>query len=200
MLQVLESCNITPSRTSLITHTYVANKMEKGIQATVFIHPPKDPKFAYVLANSVYLNVCNENTPFEEFEYSCPNAVVLTIPMYITLLQFFRSNWPKIKSNLDIQFSKIRKQALPIELDPYIHFSLAATCCYEMSIGDARLYFRKTTDDDDLPNLFSLERQGKCVCLNADTMQKLAEASVQTLVNTLYKAGYEDQTVQSEHE
>jgi len=198
MLQVVESCDISPSRSSLITHSFVANKTEKGVQATLFISPPQDPNFASVQSNSVYLATCNENEAFDEFKYSSQNAVVLTIPMYITLLQFFRSNWPKIKENLEIQFSKIRKQAVPIQLDPHIHFSLAARCCYEMMIEDAFLQFKKTTDDD-LANMFCLERHGKSVWLNADTMQKLAESSVQTLVNTLYKAGYKDEDIQSEH-
>jgi hypothetical protein len=201
MLQVVESCNVSPSRSSLITHTYMSTNTEKGIQATIFIQPPKNPNYKYVQPNSVYLTTCKENQPFDEFIYSSQEAVVLTIPMYITLLQFFRAKWPEMKKNVDIQFTKLRNETLPIRLDPYIHFSLEALCHYEMAIEDAFLDFKKSTDDDDAKaNVFYLERNGKAVWLNADTMQKFAEASVESLVNTLYKAGYVDPVSQSEHE
>ena len=199
MLQVVESCKMSPSRSSLITHSYVATKTEKGIQATLLIDPPQDPNYEFIQAKSVYLVTCKENQAFEEFIYSYQHAVVLTIPMYITVLQFFRANWPRMKENIEMQFSKIQNQPFPIELDPHIHFSLAATCSYEMALEDAVLGFEKCSDDSS-PYNFYLKRQDKVVWLNADTMQKLAESSVQTLVNTLYKAGYEDPTSQSEHE
>jgi hypothetical protein len=201
MLQVVESCNVSPSRSSLLTHSYMSTNTEKGIQATIFIQPPKDPSFEFVQPNSVYLTTCKENEPFDEFIYSSQEAVVLTIPMYITLLQFFRANWPAMKEKVKIQFNKIRNQTFPIQLDPYIHFSLAAMCHYEMAIEDAFLDFKKSTDDDDTSaNEFCLERNSKTVWLNADTMQKFAEASVESLVNTLYKAGYVDPVSQFEHE
>ena len=83
-------------------------------------------------------------------------------------------------------------------MDPYIHFSLAATCHYKMMIEDAVLDFKKTSDSE-LCNLFHLSRQNKWIWINADTMRTLAEASVETLVNTLYKAGYEDTHGHSDH-
>jgi hypothetical protein len=199
MLQIVESCTMSPSRSSLITHSYVATQTEKGIQANIFIETPQDPNYSFVSSKSVYLVTCQENQAFTEFLKSHPNAVILTIPMYITVLQFFRVNWPNMKNNVEIQFSKIRKNPSPIELDPHIHFSLSAICSYEMALEDAVLGFQKTSDDFS-PTIFYLTRNGQSVLLNADTMQKLAEATTQTLVNTLYKAGYVDSTSQSEHE
>jgi hypothetical protein len=199
MLHVAESCKMSPCRSSLITHSYLATKTEKGIQATLFIEPPQDPNYSFVPAKSVYLVTCQENQAFSDFFQTYQNAVLLTIPMYITVLQFFRSNWPQMKQNVEIQFLKIRNSPFPIELDPHIHFSLSATCSYEMALEDAVLGFEKTSDDYS-PITFYLSRHGQSVWLNADTMQKLAEASAQTLVNTLYKAGYQDSTSQSEHE
>ena len=199
MLKVAESCNISPTRSSLITHAIVATKKHKGIQATIFIAPPKKPEFAAIQSNSVYLLSCNENEAFEEFLHASEKAVILTIPIYIAMLQFFRAKWPPMKENIEIQFAKIRKPDHPIELDPYIQFSLAATCSYEMAIEDALIGFQKCSDDSS-PIMFYVNRNGKSVWLNADTMNKLADASVQTLVNTLYKAGYKDCNIQSEHD
>ena len=199
MLQVVESCTMSPSRSSLITHSYVATKTEKGIEASIFIETPQDPKYSFVQSKSVYLNTCQENQAFTEFLQSYTTAVILTIPMYITVLQFFRVNWPKMKETVEMQFSRIRKNPAPIELHPNIHFSLSATCTYEMALEDAQLGFQKTSDDSS-PTQFYLTRYGQSVWFNADTMQTLAESTTQTLVDTLYKAGYEDVTSQSEHE
>jgi hypothetical protein len=190
---------MSPTRSSLITHSILSTNKEPGIEATIFLEPPKDPAFKMIQPNSVYLTTCKENQAFDEFIYSSQQAVVLTIPMYITLLQFFRAQWPDMKQKMEIEFSKICKQTAPIQLDPHIHFSLAATCHYKMMIEDAFLDFKKSSDSE-LPNRFHLLRENKWVWLNADTMQKLAEASVQTLVNTLYKAGYEDTNIHSDHE
>ncbi len=46
-----------------------------------------------------------------------------------------------------------------------------------------------------MENEFEIKRNGKSVFLNADTMHKLAEASIETLVDILYKAGYTDPSV-----
>ena len=119
MLQVLQNVHVSPTRSSLITHSYVATKVEKGIQATLFIKAPKDPNFAAVQSNSVYLTTCNENHSFDDFFYSYQHAVVLTIPMYIRLLQFFRATWPKIKQHVENEFTKIGEH-LPIQVDPHI--------------------------------------------------------------------------------
>ena len=199
MLQVVESCTLSPTRSSLITHSVVSTSKEPGIQATIVLEPPKDPNLKMIQPNSVYLTTCKENEAFDEFIYSSQEAVVLTIPMYITLLQFFRATWPDVKKKMEIEFSKICKQTAPIQLNPHIHFSLAATCHYKMMIEDAFLDFKKTSESE-VSNTFLLSRQNKWIWLNADTMHNLAEASVQTLVNTLYKAGYEDTQGHSDHE
>jgi hypothetical protein len=172
----------------------MASENEKGIQATIFIDPPADESFREAKPNTTYLISCNQNDSFEDFVTSYQNAVDLTIPMYITILQFFRSNWPKMKENVQFQFDQICKEAIPIQLDPHIHFTCAAKCNYEMTMEDASMFFIKNSEDN-VENEFEIKRNGKSVFLNADTMHKLAEASIETLVDILYKAGYTDPSV-----
>jgi hypothetical protein len=59
---------------------------------------------------------------------------------------------------------------------------------------DASMFFIKNSEDN-VENEFEIKRNGKSVFLNADTMHKLAEASIETLVDILYKAGYTDPSV-----
>jgi len=66
-------------------------------------------------------------------------------------------------------------------------------------IEDAQLIFERSTEEPDLPNQFLLERNGRTVLLDADTMHSFAAGTVQDLVDHLYKAGYVDLCSQSDH-
>jgi hypothetical protein len=198
-MQVYQNVHFRPIRTSLISHTYLSSSKERGIQAKIFIETPKDEKYREVQSNSVYLTTCDKNRTFEDFEVASQTAVILTIPLYISILSFFQKNWPEIKKHCLLNFSRIQKEVIPFQITPYIHYTLAAACKYETKIEDAQLIFERSTEEPDLPNQFLLERNGRTVLLDADTMHSFAAGTVQDLVDHLYKAGYVDLCSQSDH-
>ena len=198
-MEVRQSLTLSPTEKSLIRHSLLPTMNEKGLEATIFIEKPNESKYAFVESNSVYVTTCDENKAFDEFIYSSETAVILTIPMYISILTFFKNVWPDIQKNCESNFAKIRSELVPFQVTPYIHFTLSAVCNYEANIEDVSLLFEKRTEDKELPNLFRLHRNGRSIWLNAENMRSLAEVSLQHLVNTLYKAGYVDSDSQSDH-
>ena len=114
--------------------------------------------------------------------------MILSIPMYINLLQFFKVTWPEVKERMEKQFKRIRKRTMPIEVDSHIHFMLEGSVCYECWINDAFLHFKKGSTDFTA-NVFHVQRNNKSVLMNPDVMNELAQ-SADTLVDFLYRAGY----------
>jgi hypothetical protein len=185
-----QAFTVVPLATSQIIHSKLSTFTTDGFQANIFIDKPTPVEYDFVQPNSVYLITAKKNCPFEPFLESHEKAVVISIPMYINLLEFFKSTWPKVKERMEKQFKKIRQGTMPIEVEPHIQFMLEASVCYESWINDAFLYFKKSSADFS-PNTIHLQRDDKSILVNAEVMNELSQ-SAESLVDFLYRAGFID--------
>ena len=186
----MESFTVVPLATSHIVHAKSSTFTTDGVQANIFIEKPSDLDYAFVQPDSVYLVTSKKNCPFAPFLEAQEKAVMVSIPMYINLLQFFKVTWPQVKERMEKQFKKIRQRTLPIEVDPHIHFMLEGSVCYECWINEAFLHFKKSSTDFTA-SVFHVQRDNKSVLINPDVMHELAQ-SAETLVDFLYRAGFND--------
>jgi hypothetical protein len=181
---------VVPLATSQIIHSKLSTFTTEGFQANIFIDKPTPIEYDFVEPNSVYLITAKKNCPFEPFLESHDKAVVISIGMYIHLLEFFKTTWPQIKERMETQFKKIRQGTMPIEVDPHIQFMLDVSVCYECWINDAFLHFKKSSADFS-PNMIHLQRQNKSILIDAEVMHELAQ-SADSLLDFLCRAGFID--------
>lgn len=181
---------VVPLATSQIIHSKLSSFTTEGFQANIFIDKPTPIEYDFVEPNSVYLFTANRNCPFETFLEAHEKALVISIPMYINLLEFFKTTWPLVKERMETQFKKIRQGTMPIEVDPHIQFMLEASVCYECWINDAFLYFKKSSADFS-PNMIHLQKQSKSILIDAEVMNELAQ-SADSLIDFLCRAGFVD--------
>jgi hypothetical protein len=188
----MDAFAIVPSINSHITHSMSSTVTEQGIQANIFIERPEEPDYETIQPYSVHLVIAEKGLMFKKFKTARKEAVVLALPVYIQLLDFFQTTWPAIKAEMEATFRNIRKRNIPCEVASTIHFYLSGTAYYEKWFGDTFLHFKKCSTDFT-QGYFHLQRGGKSLLLNPEVMFALAQ-SKETLVQILYKSGYNDGT------
>jgi hypothetical protein len=184
----MESITLIPSATSHITHSMASTLNEQGIQAHIFISKPLEEEYADVEPMSVYLITAGKSELFLPFHTIKDKALVLSLPVYIALLEYFHQHWPLFKLDLEKKFKLIRRKKNPYQLHASIHFYLSGTAYFERWFQDAFLFFKKCSTDFTT-NMFHLQRASKTLDLDPEVMYALAQ-NYQGLLNILYQAGY----------
>ena len=188
----MEFVALVPSETSHITHSLASTINEQGIQANIFISKPVEEDYTDVEPLSVYLLTVDKGEHFAQFPVCKEKAMVISLPVYINLLEFFYLKWPSMKVDVEKKFKLIRRKKNPYQVDASIHFYLSGTAYFEKWFDDAFLYFKKSSTDFT-PNAFYLQRAGKTLALDPDVMYALA-SNYQALLEMLFQAGYNHPT------
>ena len=110
----MESLTLIPSSTSHITHSMASTLNEQGIQAHIFINRPLEEGYSAVEPLTVYLVAVDKSELFLPFELIKDKAMIISLPVYISLLEFFHSRWPTMKLDLEKKFKLIRRKKTPI--------------------------------------------------------------------------------------
>jgi hypothetical protein len=193
----MDSFTIVPSPTSHIVHSETSRMNEEGIQAHIFIEKPLDSTYESVEPNSVHLTTCIKGGTFEKFKLiKEENKLVMTLPVYLCLLEFFQVTWPTLKIEIEKKFKLIRRKNYPYELHSQIHFYHSGTAYYERWIGDVFLHYKKCSTDFTAGKVH-LRQGGKSLVVNPNVMQTLSNTR-SNLLETLYSAGYNDVNQQVE--
>jgi len=185
----MESLTLIPSSTSHITHSMASTLNEQGIQAHIFINRPLEEGYSAVEPLTVYLVAVDKSELFLPFELIKDKAMIISLPVYISLLEFFHSRWPTMKLDLEKKFKLIRRKKNPYQLQTSIHIYLSGTAYFERWFQDAFLFFKKCSTDYTC-NLFHLQRAGKTLDLDPEVMCALAN-NYQGLLHILFQAGYD---------
>ena len=186
----MESVTLIPSTNSHITHTMGSTINEQGIQAHIFISRPVEEEYGAIEPLSVYLVTVDKAEHFAPFHLVKEKAFVISLPVYISLLEFFYQSWASMKTDMEKKFKLIRRKKNPYQVDASIHFYLSGTAYFERWFNDTFLMFKKCSTDFTQP-FFRLQRNAITFHFNPDVMAALA-ANYQSLLNILYQAGYDN--------
>jgi len=182
---------VIPSSTSRITHSRASKVTECGMQANIFIDAPTDSEFTNVAQNSVHIVMVPKGQAFKKFQnIDEEEKIVTAISTYLTILEFFETQWGELQFEMEKKFKCVRKKNYPTELHSDIHFYLSATAYYERWFDNVFMHFKKTSTDFTGGQVF-FQQGGKAIMIAPDIVQSLSLSRLQ-LLDVLRKAGYNE--------
>ena len=179
-----------PNPDALLVNFVQSTLKEHGIQALIVMSLDSSGVAGLptpALPRHVYLQVTARGGGFVKFD-EAPNACVITLDMYLSLLQFFVEDYPRIESKMRHELLAMREKQKTVLIEPGIGFVGHGYCIYQHRLDNETVLEIRTeskTKDDIfyihlLKNNQSLPLYGnamKTLANNLPTLKKLTQSS-----------------------
>jgi len=140
-----------PDFDSPVIHSYPAGEIEGGLYCAIFFEKPPTLTDTFPMkcqGQSVYVISCPKGECFKAFNLAAHTAIVLSIPDYISLLTFFRDQWPEQEKSMNAQIEAMQKLNVPIQMDSGLEFyQHGSSQCSIVFDNNVRLLCRKESKD-----------------------------------------------------
>jgi len=141
-----------PDVQSVLIHAVTSTHCDSGLQAVIVLHPNAVIPSHLGLSTSseggetAHLMISRPNHPFVAYS-DAPKAVVMTVSIveYLTLLTFWSSEWPRLKSKLLHQVSLMTDGTDPVKITTNLSFYSHGLSHYSVSLS-SRLVLRARAD------------------------------------------------------
>ena len=168
-----------PDSQSVMVHSCASTYKNGGFQAIIVLHPKSDvPSHlglsaaesagpsssssseqravaAVAAETTAFIMSSSKNQPFVMYK-EAPKAaqMQLTVTEYLTLVNFFASEWPRLRSKLLLQTSKMREGLDPLPVTSHLVFYSHGVCRYSASLSSrlaikVKADSRKPADNDE---------------------------------------------------
>ena len=136
----------------IFLHALHSTSSSPGIQVTLVVQPREfyegvDPD--YLVPNTAYLSIVEKNEEFVPFYNSLQTALAMPIQVYLELLLFFETVWPKIENEMKDQLMSLYRNTKKFAINNMeigIKSKLRTTCVYEHWFDTIYLQAVRTTD------------------------------------------------------
>jgi len=167
-----------PDKSTPVIHLVPSNENEPGLFCAIFFEQNELTDSFPMLAEcpSVYMIASNRAECFKTFGMSAHSAVILSIPTYLELLNFFKDYWKQIEVKINAQTEAMRQGKNPIPMEMGLHFMGhgSAQCTLIFSDG-THLHIRKDSRDPIVSRFFvHLQKDNQSIEICPAVMIKLA--------------------------
>lgn len=161
-----------PDAQSIFVHALASSHNHGGCQAVILLHPKSSPPLHLGLVAStrveetVHLMTSVKNEPFVMFHQAAKGMTLqISVAEYLTLLQFFVKEWPRLRSKLEAQTDKMRDGKDPVAISSHLSFYSHGCILYSVAIS-SRLVLKikadskKPSKDDEYLSGWLEQRSG----------------------------------------
>ncbi len=141
-----------PDALSVMVHSLPSSGTDAGFQAVIVLHPksilpPHLGLTAFTrLEETALLMTSLPNEPFVMYHQASKGMILqISVTEYLTLLNFFVKEWPRLKSKLLTQTEKMRDGQDPVPLSQHLAFYSHGCCLYSIALSP-RLVFKVRAD------------------------------------------------------
>jgi len=167
-----------PNLNSVMRHRIASSETQPGYCATIFIDKPNpDSTGIYfpVEANTVYIQTVEKGDFFRPFDEVANDCVVLSIPMYVALLNYFKESWAADASKVTCDTLLMTSPVEDIDFCQTFFFTGHGRGVLEVSIDTATLGIFRESMQPSGKFFMNLYHNGKTVELCPDTMVYISQ-------------------------
>lgn len=176
------------SKNAPIIHCLPSTDSKPGFQATLLLQKhlplPFTTNNVDIAPDHAYLIACKPN---EKFEKISKKTLKISISLYLDLLLFFQTVWPKVEKKMSKLVDKMRKTQAP-SCEKNFQCSISGTANYQCYFGDALLEYRQYSESPYLP-FIQLTKNQTSVCLDAEVMTEMSK-EWKKIIFSLQNDGY----------
>jgi hypothetical protein len=152
-----------------------------GFKATLFVHspnletlPPEYLIYPPPLPNSAYLCVVEKGEHFELFNEAVLTSICISISTFITILDFFKSDWATIELQMNRSAFAMRRKTFNVETLGNINYYSTGVANYQQWFDDVLFMAdRHSHDFYQAPHL-RIQHNNSTLYLNSKVMTMLA--------------------------
>jgi len=118
-----------PDTQSVMVHALASTHNQAGSQAIIVLHPKSTlpPNLGLsgmtCLEETTFLMTSPKNEPFVmHHQASRGSTLQMSVTEYLTLLQFFAKEWPRLRLKLETQTDKMREGNDPVTISSHLSF------------------------------------------------------------------------------
>jgi hypothetical protein len=175
---------------SIIKHRQAAGYNTGGIEAVLFVTSP-DPDS--IQPGTVLLTGTHVAQMFEPFQVYKDSCVVITIGVYLSLLQFMKQNWTNISAAMDKRINIFKLINNQESTRKNISFDSSGTVVYKRWFDVCFFLYQKHSHPiDDYKPFIHVQVQNKSVLLDPDVLFQMSQ-QFDIILDKLTLAGYKYQ-------
>jgi len=175
---------------SIIKHRQAAGYNTGGIEAVLFVTSPDPDSIPPGTALLTGTHVAQMFEPFQVYKDSC---VVITIGVYLSLLQFMKQNWTNISAAMDKRINIFKSINNQESTRKNISFESSGTVVYKRWFDVCFFLYQKHSHPiDDYKPFIHVQVQNKSVLLDPDVLFQMSQ-QFDIILDKLTLAGYKYQ-------
>ena len=167
-----------PNPDALLVNYVTSTLKEHGIQAIIVSsvnHSGVAGLPTPALPRHVYMQVSPRGGCFVKFD-EAPNTCVITLELYLNLLQFFANDYPRVESKMRHELQAMREKNTPVTIEPGLGFVGHGYCIYQHNFdSDTVLDIRSESKTKDDIFFIHLTKHNHSIPLYGEPMKTLAK-------------------------
>ena len=183
----------------IITHSFGASHNSGGIRATLFVQAPQEERdennniinIDDIEPGTVHLEGTDIGQAFVSFRESQHEHLVMTIGVYLSLLQFMKKHWLQVSACMDKRINILKKINNQKKSRKNISFNTQGSVTYQRWFDVCFLHYQKYSNNDIYPlqPFLHLQILNKSIKLDPDVFYAMS-LEFDKILDQLTQAGY----------